>query len=364
MTRPAHKSEDDRALLAALTARLAGADLEPTAEQPRTALTLEGGAVLPKAFREAGFKVTPWTRFAGQAFAPTPWPPEGLWDVVAVAQPRSREETLMLLHAAAGRLAPQGQLFFYGLKEDGIEGAARQLAKEGIELAVASIKHHGRILHLLWPATLTCKTRLEDWQESVSIQLPQKIDEAVADKLNLFSWPGLFAHGRLDAGTRLLLESLQADFSPPAQKRARVLDYGSGIGVIGACLKTIMPELECTLLDIDALALHAAKLNLPAAKQINGASLLALGRPVQHQPFDWIVSNPPLHNPHLPSGAATHDILANLLLNAGDYLAAKGELRLVTPMNVPVQKLAAKQKQPLTRLAQRDGYCVWSLKKP
>ena len=52
---------------------------------------------------------------------------------------------------------------------------------------------------------------------------------------------------------------------PP--KKARVLDYGAGSGVIGAALRLREPTVDLHLLDSDALALEAAAKNLPGSSR-------------------------------------------------------------------------------------------------
>ena len=82
------------------------------------------------------------------------------------------------------------------------------------------------------------------------------------------SYPGVFAAGRIDEGTALLIGAL-----PPLRRGDRVLDYGCGSGVIGAAALAAAPDIVLDLLDDDAVALEAARENVAGARFILGARL-------------------------------------------------------------------------------------------
>ena len=73
--------------------------------------------------------------------------------------------------------------------------------------------------------------------------------------------PGLFAAGGVDVMTTALLGAL-----PPPPKKARVLDFCCGSGVISAALLAAEPSIRLYGLDADALAIRAAARNLPQAR--------------------------------------------------------------------------------------------------
>ncbi len=126
------------------------------------------------------------------------------------------------------------------------------------------------------------RARLDDWVEVHHADVR-------GVPLAVVSVPGVFSHGRLDDGTRLLLENLDV---PP---NARVLDVGCGAGVIGLMAKRMRPESTVHLIDSSAYALEAARRTM---------SLNSLPD-VRVQPSDvfsevdsrysLIVTNPPFH---------------------------------------------------------------------
>ena len=63
------------------------------------------------------------------------------------------------------------------------------------------------------------------------------------DLVNGYPTPGVFSHGRLDAGTRALLEVMRR--FPVAGRR--VLDFACGSGVIGAFLSALEPTARVGL---------------------------------------------------------------------------------------------------------------------
>ena len=120
----------------------------------------------------------------------------------------------------------------------------------------------------------------------------------------------VFSSAGVDAGSALLLRHLQGVDLPPA---ARVLDLGSGHGVLGLVLAALDPTRRVTLVDRDALACHFTARNLalngfdPATATIGG-SLGYDGLPAT-DPYDLVVSNLP--------GKAGDAVIANLVVGPG-----------------------------------------------
>lgn len=99
---------------------------------------------------------------------------------------------------------------------------------------------------------------------------------------------GVFSHGRVDAGTRLLAETMQL----PAG--ARVLDLGCGYGVLGIVAAKMCPDCKVTMVDVNARACALAKEN--AARNDAGAVEIICGdvrEVLRGRQFDVVVTNPP-----------------------------------------------------------------------
>ncbi|CAK0886074.1 unnamed protein product [Prorocentrum cordatum] len=169
--------------------------------------------------------------------------------------------------------------------------------------------------------------------------------------------PGLFAGGLVDVMTRHLLDQLQAVDSlprehpstPPWSLRGpdcRVLDFACGSGVLAAGVRQLWPEARLVLLDADAVALEAARRNVPGAEEVVLADGLGgLGAAeAAAEPFDLIVSNPPVHRGH----ADDLSVLMRLISEAPARLRPRGELWLVSQEHVPTGQLfeLARKSQP------------------
>lgn len=169
--------------------------------------------------------------------------------------------------------------------------------------------------------------------------------------LTLVSHPGVFGHGKLDEGTRLLLENLP---DLPGAGDTGVLDVGCGDGVIAAWLARHGAKVTAT--DINAFAVEAARRTL----QANGLE----GRVVQGdvysglpdgERFTAIVSNPPFHQERdIDYGPA-----ARLIREAPGRLMAGGSLTLVANAFLPYPGLLEAAFGTFTVLADNRRFRVY-----
>lgn len=232
------------------------------------------------ALASSGREVKVWSRRVSNARTGEPWPPGGPFQAAALRLPRGREELSMGLHAAASVLRPGGMVLVYGAKDEGIQAALTPL--EGLFPGADTLAIGGRcrVLKGTRPEKVDgLKGSLSEWKTVVDLRHPEVPSRWV-------SYPGVFAHGRLDPGTRLLLDAL-----PCLTPGARVLDYGCGSGVVGHVAGKRGEKVKLEMLDVDAVALEAARENVPGA-----TAYLSDGLPSSDQgPFDAIFSNPPFH---------------------------------------------------------------------
>ncbi len=113
--------------------------------------------------------------------------------------------------------------------------------------------------------------------------------EFEAAGLNLVAEPGVYAAGKLDSGTALLLATYLGD--PSGQ---RVLDLGCGYGLLA--LKASLAGAEVTALDDDLAAVRSTYRNARAY----GLDLRVLHSDVnselkEDERFDIVLTNPPFH---------------------------------------------------------------------
>ncbi len=306
---------------------------------PPTALVLGDPSAQPAhALHGCGFAVTRWNRRLAPDQRCSAWPPPGPFTEIWLRLPRSWPETKMLLHAAAARVPNGGQIFLYGAGNEGIRSAARRFPEGTDRPRTLCIRRRCRLLAATRMAPPPYPDGLEPWTLRTPIDTGQGPCAWV-------HYPGVFACGRLDGGTALLIEQLDA-----AAPGTRTLDYGSGTGIVAAALAARSPGAQIFLLDNDAIALAAAAINLPTAPRIFGNRL-------DHAPlpFDQIVSNPPIH----AQGVQSLATLEALIQDAPAALSPGGALTLVVQRRLPVERLLRAHFRRVQRIAERTPFAVW-----
>ncbi|MCA9613486.1 MAG: class I SAM-dependent methyltransferase [Sandaracinus sp.] len=167
--------------------------------------------------------------------------------------------------------------------------------------------------------------------------------------LTFVSLPGVFAEGRLDDATRMLLEVLEL----PA--KGRLLDLGCGAGPIGLHAKARVPALDVTLVDVDDYAVEAARRGAAAAS-LDVRVLASDGYgAVASERFDRIVTNPPFHR-----GVGTeYEITRAFVRDAPKRLAPGGELWLVANTFLPWPEVLEETFRDVQVVARDKRFCVW-----
>jgi len=256
-----------------------------------------------------GVDITTWSR-SGSGGAT--WLPAGRWDTVIARLPKGKDALEMMLHAAAARLKSTGDFLLCGANDEGVKSASRRVQEVFGEVTTVETRRRCRILRGRQPSP-QARGDLDSWAQPCS-----------DGDLSWVSFPGVFAHGRLDAGSRELLARM-----PMPAAGTRVLDFGCGAGLLGLSLRARVPELELDLLDTDGLAVEAARRNLPGCRVVHSDGW----REVGGERWDLIVSNPPFHD----GVVRDHAVLDALVRRSPDHLRPGGRLALVVQRNVPVR---------------------------
>ena len=191
-------------------------------------------------------------------------------------------------------------------------------------------------------------------QNSVStINLPEHFQHFSVEQnnaqLQMHSLPGVFSHGRLDVGTRVLLDTL-TDLP-----EGKVLDFGCGAGVISAYINRLSGKHELTLVDCDALALASSCKTLNEAGVESFEVLASDGLSEVEGFFDLIISNPPFHQ-----GVKTHYVVTEQFLRESFlYLRPGGELRIVANSFLRYLPIIKETFGHCDTLLTRDGFSVY-----
>jgi len=318
---------------------LIGRALEAIDLSGRILLANQGGA-LPTRLAERGVAPVLWNRRADTIGQAQPWPPAGPFDAALLRLAKARDERDMAAHACLGALAPGGQLVLWGGNDEGIRSAAGALARLCGSVDTLAVGGHGRVLATPRHAgPLPLRASLEAWRTVAELQIGASTRPWV-------SYPGIFAAGRIDEGTGLLLGVL-----PQLKAGARVLDYGCGSGVIGATLLASEATLRLDLMDNDTVALEAARENVPAARTVLGTGLADLAGAT----YGAILSNPPLHR----GIAEDHALLNELIAGAPSRLAPGGLLQIVVQRRIALERLLARHFATVTVAAETGRFRVW-----
>jgi 16S rRNA (guanine1207-N2)-methyltransferase len=163
--------------------------------------------------------------------------------------------------------------------------------------------------------------------------------------LELATDAGVFSPGRLDPGTRLLLDASPA---PPA--RGDLLDLGCGYGPVACVLAARSPGATVWAVDVNERALELCARNARAAGLRNVRCVRPCD-PALPARLAGIWSNPPVR----VGKEALHSLLSAWLGRLADGAAAC----LVVGRNLGADSLhrwLAAQGWPVTRLAARGGY--------
>lgn len=295
------------------------------------------------ALRGRGVEVVAWRRFATGAGArdARPWPPEGAVDAALIRLPKGRDAQEMVFHAAASRVRPGGHLVLYGANDEGIRSMPKRMRRLFGDADTLDARKHCRVILSTRPAELDgLKATLAEWATRWTLEW----DGAARSWL---SYPGMFAHGRLDDGTKLLLKTL-----PELERPWRILDYGCGTGVIGAVVLGRCPGVTMDLLDIDALAVAAARENVPGARRVLlGDSLDA----ASGEPYQLILSNPPIH----AGKGEDHSALERLIAQAPARLSRNGALQMVVQKRVDVRPMLEPSFREVTLVRENSRFRIW-----
>lgn len=272
-----------------------------------------------------------------------PWASNGAEPASIVLNlPREKARLTMRLHEAASRLGAGGRLFLAGANRAGIKSSPRILNKYFARVEKRDSARHCTLFEAFEPHPC------EPFDPSGYVR--QWILDHAGASVRIASLPGVFAHGRLDPGSALLLDALHT-----ARPQGRVLDFACGAGVIGLALLATSAPSHLTLLDDSALALECARRSL----ELNGLQAALLpsdGLAEVSGRYDWIVSNPPFHQ-----GVTNDlDVALNFFRNAGTFLTENGRILVVFNRHLPYGGWLRESFNRVEVLAQNREFTVLS----
>lgn len=166
--------------------------------------------------------------------------------------------------------------------------------------------------------------------------------------LEMTTGSGVFARGRLDVGTGVLLRSV-----PPPTGARRVLDLGCGYGAIGLAVAVACPEAVVTAVDVNERAVLLANENAAAIGVADRFTALLPDDVPAEATYDAIWSNPPIR--------IGKEALHELLLRWLPRLDEDGTATMVVGKNLGADSLAqwlGESGFPTSKLASAKGFRV------
>lgn len=301
---------------------------------------LEGRPEVAVAARRSGARARSWHRMTFADRPGSAWPPAGPFDAATLRLPRAKDELHMSVHAMAASLRAGARMWLYGARDEGVRSAMPFLEPLFEGVSTVSIGGRCRVLGAVRSSVSTgLKGVLTDWTRVTRVMMPDSPREWT-------SYPGVFAHGKVDAGTSALFEVVAS-----LPKGGRVLDFACGSGLIGAAVASSDPSASVEFLDADAVALEAVSRNVPDAHVTLSDGYAG----VAGRAYDVIVSNPPYHDGKAESGR----MLERLVTGAPHHLKPGGALLFVTQRRLRVESLLKSTFAVTEIVLDRGLYRVW-----
>ncbi|QJC31606.1 16S rRNA (guanine(1207)-N(2))-methyltransferase RsmC [Enterobacteriaceae endosymbiont of Donacia tomentosa] len=172
----------------------------------------------------------------------------------------------------------------------------------------------------------------------------------------IYNLPGVFSGNKLDNGSKLLISTL--DF----KVKGKILDLGCGAGVISTVIgrENILNNGKNVILstDIDYKAINSTKKTLHKNNIQNSYVISSDVFSNINEKFDFIISNPPIHDGKKISLKVIYKILKSIK----KYLKYNGEFRFVTNNSVSYSKIFTKLMYKFCIICRNKNFSVYSIK--
>jgi len=260
--------------------------------------------------------------------------------------PREKERLVMMLHAISAWMPEDARIWLVGENKVGIKSAQRYLEQYFQNIVkVDSARHCG-----LYEASVPHNEQ----QFALDAYATAWPVNFAGQRIEVVSLPGVFAHGRLDKGSRLLLNSLET-----LRPTGKILDFACGSGVIGCALLAGDASADVTLLDVSAVALEASGRSL-SLNGLTAALLPSDGLSELAGRYDWIISNPPFHR-----GVSNDlEIAEHFFAAAGTFLTKNGRIVIVCNRHLPYASWLQNHFDRVERLDANNEFMIIQAGKP
>ncbi|HVT75039.1 MAG TPA: class I SAM-dependent methyltransferase [Candidatus Paceibacterota bacterium] len=256
--------------------------------------------------------------------------------------PKSKALINMTLALVSEKVAADGVIVLAGANDAGIRSAKDSYEKYIGPVDQKIVGNHSA-LYVGHNKKLSAGKTWRDFLSFFSLSY------GVADKavsIEVANIPGVFSAGELDAGTKLLLDTISYD-------KTAVLDVGSGAGAVGAIYKKKNPAANITMCDKSLLAVKASeetiKKNALEAHIVHSDVFDGIdGR------FDLILCNPPFH-----TGIETnYSFIERFARDAKAHLNRGGQVYIVANSFLPYERVLEKGIGPTEMIADNGKFKI------
>jgi 16S rRNA (guanine1207-N2)-methyltransferase len=267
---------------------------------------------------------------------------KGKHDVAIIYLPKSDALIDMVFSMTRESLEPGSRVYIVGQKNAGIKSQKPVIEKWFGSIIADDSARHSTIYEAEVTSSPLPNNSLDRWENHYEFSMRNKNYQAV-------TLPGVFSYGKLDEGTRMLLDTL------PGHKAKAILDWGCGSGVIGLVAATMYPESRIDMVDSNALAIEATKRTL---KLHNLTDVKVWASDIFSDitnTYDLILANPPFH-----SGIATdYHMVEQFIAQTKNHLNPHGALRIVANTFLRYSPLLKKQFDKVEVLSESKSYKVY-----
>ncbi len=212
------------------------------------------------------------------------------------------------LQVAVYALKAGGRLYVVGAKDRGVLSVAKRMQAQFGNIETLAISKGHRVVCCIQPQQNVADLFLGDRYPLAGTR----------DRTELV--PAVFANGKLDEGTQLLLEALEVHVTDEA------LDIGCGAGFIGMHIAGLASKGMVTMVDASLAAVDAAQGMIERSGLTNIRVLASDGaQEVLSERFDLVVTNPPFHL----GGIQTTETAERFIREATQVLRPRGRFYLV-----------------------------------
>lgn len=268
------------------------------------------------------------------------YPTDQQFDGAVIYMPKAKEHAKMLLANVAACLKLGANLLMVGENKSGVKSADKMLEPFCEQVnKIDSARHCA-----LFGGEVTKPIKafdLTQWQTTKEISI-------AGLNYKICSLPGVFNHGQVDTGTRLLLENL------PHYHGGRVLDFGCGAGIIGCFIALKNAQAKVVMSDVSALAVYCAEQSA-RLNQVDAEVLASNGLTSISPKFTTVITNPPFHTGIQTDYSVTETFIADLK----GFLTSEGSLILVANQFLRYAELLEKRFKTVSLVKQTSQFSVY-----